>query len=57
MLLSPIIDSVKKHSFLNSVNSTGIVLSKLGNVAYLKGAVVLATQHIFDNPDLIENIE
>lgn len=57
MLLAPIIDSVKKHSFLNSVNSTGIVLSKLGNVAYLKGAVVLATQHIFDNPDLIESIE
>ena len=29
------------------------LLSKLGNVAYLKGAVVLATQHIFDNPEMI----
>jgi len=54
MLLTPIIESVRNHSFSSSVNSTGIVLSKLGNVAYLKGAVVLATQHIFDNPDIIQ---
>jgi len=57
ILLAPIIEAVKKRGFSNSVNSTGIVLSKLGSVAYLKGAVVLATQHIFDNPDLVKNIE
>jgi hypothetical protein len=38
------------------VNATEIVLSKLGNVAYLKGAVVLATQHIFDDPESIVNV-
>lgn len=54
LLLGPIIDTVKKRGFANSVNSTGIVLSKLGSVAYLKGAVVLATQYIFDKPELIE---
>lgn len=53
ILLNPIIETVKKRGFANSVNSTGIVLSKLGSIAYLKGAVVLATQHIFDNPNLI----
>jgi len=53
ILLKPIIDTVKKRGFANSVNSTGIVLSKLGNIAYLKGTVVLATQHIFDNPNLV----
>lgn len=53
ILLKPIIETVKKRGFANSVNSTGIVLSKLGNVAYLKGAVVLATQYVFDNPELI----
>lgn len=57
ILLTPIIESVRSHSFSSSVNSTGIVLSKLGNVAYLKGAVVLATQHIFDNPDIIEEVK
>jgi len=54
ILLKPIIDTVRKRGFANSVNSTGIVLSKLGNVAYLKGAVVLAAQHIFDNPQIIK---
>jgi len=54
ILLTPIIETVKKRGFVNSVNSTGIVLSKLGNVAYLKGAVVLATQHIFDNPEILK---
>lgn len=52
-LLEPIIAAVREKGFANSVNSTEIVLSKLGNVAYLKGAVVLATQHIFDNPELV----
>jgi len=52
-LLEPIIEAVREKGFANSVNSTEIVLSKLGNVAYLKGAVVLATQHIFENPELI----
>ena len=54
ILLTPIIETVRKRGFSNSVNSTGIVLSKLGSVAYLKGAVVLATQHIFDNPELVK---
>lgn len=53
ILLNPIIETVRKRGFANSVNSTAIVLSKLGSVAYLKGAVVLATQHIFENPELI----
>ena len=52
ILLDPIVETVRKKGFSNSVNATDIVLSKLGNVAYLKGAVVLATQHIFDNPEL-----
>jgi len=52
-LLEPIVETVRKKGFASSVNSTEIVLSKLGNVAYLKGAVVLATQHIFENPELI----
>ena len=52
-LLEPIIKTVREKGFANSVNSTEIVLSKLGNVAYLKGAIVLATQHIFENPELI----
>lgn len=52
ILLAPIVETVRKKGFSNSVNATDIVLSKLGNVAYLKGAVVLATQHIFDNPEL-----
>lgn len=55
ILLTPIIETVRKRGFSTSVNSTGIVLSKLGGVAYLKGAVVLATQHIFDNPELLED--
>lgn len=55
ILLTPIIETVRKRGFSNSVNSTGIVLSKLGSVAYLKGAVVLATQHIFDNPKLLNS--
>ncbi len=50
ILLSSIVDTVKKRGFTNAVNSTGIVLSKLGDTAYLKGTVVLATQHIFENP-------
>lgn len=54
ILLTPIIETVRRRGFSNSVNSTGIVLSKLGSVAYLKGAVVLATQHIFDNPELLK---
>ncbi len=54
ILLAPIIETVRKKGFLSSVNATDIVLSKLGNVAYLKGAVVLATQHIFDNPELAQ---
>jgi len=53
ILLEPIIETVRKRGFSNSVNSTGIVLSKLGSVAYLKGAVVLATQYIFDNPEVV----
>lgn len=52
-LLEPIVQTVREKGFASSVNSTEIVLSKLGNVAYLKGAVVLATQHIFENPELI----
>lgn len=55
ILLNPIIETIRKRGFANSVNSTGIVLSKLGSVAYLKGAVVLATQHIFENPKFIKN--
>ena len=54
ILLTPIIETVKKRGFTNSVNATGIVLSKLGNVAYLKGAVVLAMQSVFDNPENVE---
>lgn len=54
ILLTPIIETVRKRGFTNSVNSTGIVLSKLGSVAYLKGAVVLATQHIFDDPGMLK---
>jgi len=42
-----------KRGFRSSVNATRIVLSKLGNMAYLKGAIVLATQHIFDDPESI----
>lgn len=52
ILLTPIVETVKKKGFGSSVNAAEIVLSKLGNVAYLKGAVVLATQHIFDDPEL-----
>lgn len=54
ILLSSIVETVRKKGFMSSVNATEIVLSKLGNVAYLKGAVVLATQHIFDNPELAQ---
>jgi len=52
-LLESIVETVREKGFASSVNSTDIVLSKLGTVAYLKGAVVLATQHIFENPELI----
>ena len=53
ILLEPIISTVMKRGFRSSVNATKIVLSKLGNIAYLKGAVVLATQHIFEEPECI----
>jgi glucokinase-like ROK family protein len=53
ILLEPIVSTVMKRGFRSSVNATKIVLSKLGNMAYLKGAIVLATQHIFDDPDSI----
>lgn len=54
ILLEPIISTVMKRGFRSSVNATRIVLSKLGNIAYLKGAIVLATQHIFENPECIK---
>jgi len=53
ILLEPIVTTVMKRGFRSSVNATRIVLSKLGNMAYLKGAIVLATQHIFDDPESI----
>lgn len=53
ILLEPIITTVMKRGFRSSVNATRIVLSKLGNMAYLKGAIVLATQHIFEEPETI----
>lgn len=56
ILLEPIINAVRNRGFKSSVNSTEIVLSKLGNVAYLKGAVVLATQHIFNDPECIKEV-
>lgn len=51
ILLEPIIATVAKRGFKSSVNATKIVLSKLGNIAYLKGAIVLATQHVFEDPE------
>lgn len=53
ILLEPIVTTVMKRGFRSSVNATKIVLSKLGNMAYLKGAIVLATQHIFEEPECI----
>ncbi|MBQ7669082.1 MAG: ROK family transcriptional regulator [Clostridia bacterium] len=53
ILLDPIRKVVKERGFKSLVNATDIVLSKLGNVAYLKGAVVLATEHIFEDPESI----
>jgi predicted NBD/HSP70 family sugar kinase len=53
ILLEPIRKVVRERGFNSLVNATEIVLSKLGNAAYLKGAVVLATQHIFDDPERI----
>ena len=55
ILLEPIITTVMKRGFRSSVNATKIVLSKLGNMAYLKGAIVLATQHIFEEPECVIN--
>jgi len=57
ILLEPIRRVVRERGFKSLVNATDIVLSKLGNVAYLKGAVVLAIQHIFDDPESIEKVE
>lgn len=54
ILLRPIIDAVMKRGFRSSVNATKIVLSKLGNIAYLKGAIVLATQYVFEDPESVE---
>jgi predicted NBD/HSP70 family sugar kinase len=54
ILLEPIVTTVMKRGFKSSVNATKIVLSKLGNMAYLKGAIVLATQHIFEDPECIK---
>ena len=53
ILLDPIRKVVKERGFKSLVNATDIVLSKLGNVAYLKGAVVLATEHILEDPESI----
>ena len=57
ILLEPIRKVVRERGFKSLVNATDIVLSKLGNVAYLKGAVVLATQHIFDDPESVMNVK
>ena len=51
ILLEPIRQTVLERGFRSSVNATKIVLSKLGSIAYLKGAVALATQHIFEDPE------
>ena len=56
ILLEPIISTVMKRGFRSSVNATKIVLSKLGNISYLKGAIVLATQHIFEEPECITKV-
>ena len=56
ILLDSIRETVVKRSFNRSFRSTEIVLSKLGSLAYLKGAVVLAIQDIFANPESIHSI-